>query len=375
MSAPGFLARIEPLEKLAADLAGWRNLAARAIEPNPFYEPEFLLAAARHLGHARRLRLLVIRDAAGTLAGLMPLHRPLAREGLLFGASSLYANAYTSLSAPLLAGGMEDAALEAALEAIPAATGHRYLLFPMLARRGAVAACLRRIAARRGYPMAPLAAQERPILRLPPADEPRPGRSLRRKARLLAARGDIRFELVTGDDPGFPAALEQFLQLEARGWKGRRGTALGCAVNTRDFAREAFAPRAGGVLIERLTLDEAPLALNLSLVSGEAAYTLKAAYDEDFEAFSPGALLDSRSHALMSMAGTIRRVDSCAPPGHPIGGLWRDRETIETLLVGLDPAMSTETLARKAAGLRRLRGAIDALRAARERFAVMKEKR
>ena len=36
-----------------ADVAGWRDLAVRAVEPNPLYEPACVIPAARHqtFGH------------------------------------------------------------------------------------------------------------------------------------------------------------------------------------------------------------------------------------------------------------------------------------------------------------------------------------
>jgi hypothetical protein len=36
-----------PLADLTArDVAAWRDLAARAVEPNPFFEPDFVLPPA-----------------------------------------------------------------------------------------------------------------------------------------------------------------------------------------------------------------------------------------------------------------------------------------------------------------------------------------
>ena len=44
------------------DLAGWRDLAARAASPNPMSEPECVLAAARHLQNGSRITLLVVEE-------------------------------------------------------------------------------------------------------------------------------------------------------------------------------------------------------------------------------------------------------------------------------------------------------------------------
>ena len=46
-----------------ADVARWRDLAARAADPNPFFEPELLLPAVRHLKGGGEVRLLVAERA------------------------------------------------------------------------------------------------------------------------------------------------------------------------------------------------------------------------------------------------------------------------------------------------------------------------
>ena len=44
-----------PIDELnPRDIAAWRELAARSAEPNPFFEPECVLPAARYLGETRR---------------------------------------------------------------------------------------------------------------------------------------------------------------------------------------------------------------------------------------------------------------------------------------------------------------------------------
>ena len=52
------------------DRSEWRALATRAIEPNPFHEPEYLLPLARGLGAESSVGLVVARDATGWLACL-----------------------------------------------------------------------------------------------------------------------------------------------------------------------------------------------------------------------------------------------------------------------------------------------------------------
>src|SRR3954449_13521675 len=62
--------------------AAWRDLAARALERNVFYEPDFALAAARHLREAPRPAFVFAWDAQrprgepGALLGVFPVAMP-----------------------------------------------------------------------------------------------------------------------------------------------------------------------------------------------------------------------------------------------------------------------------------------------------------
>src|SRR4029079_10870889 len=61
-----------PLSSLAAIADEWRELAARAIEANVFYESAFALAAGPVFG--QDTRAVLVRTATGKLVGLFPGH-------------------------------------------------------------------------------------------------------------------------------------------------------------------------------------------------------------------------------------------------------------------------------------------------------------
>jgi hypothetical protein len=57
--------RVESIDLQALSAPGvakWQELAARAIEPNPFFEFEHVLPLARGLGQQAQVRLLVAHD-------------------------------------------------------------------------------------------------------------------------------------------------------------------------------------------------------------------------------------------------------------------------------------------------------------------------
>ena len=54
------------------DEAAWRDLAQRAVEPNPFYEPDCLIPAARHQTFGAEIQLVVAEDG-DRFYGVLPI--------------------------------------------------------------------------------------------------------------------------------------------------------------------------------------------------------------------------------------------------------------------------------------------------------------
>lgn len=376
MSETRFTAGFTDVETLLREKAGWADLAQSALEPNPFYEADFLAAAERHLERGSRLRLLVVRDAADTaLAGLFPLRKPRLRDGILFDALSLYANEYSSLSTPLIRADGAAEILAAALRFLAGKHGIPQVLhFGKLAGNRPFHALLQAQAQAARVPVLTVTQHDRAAIETHLTVEAYRAlesagtrKSLNRKQKHLEALGTLAFSTIPGDTPD---ALATFLALEASGWKGRHGTALASHAETRAFAEAALGASAGHprLFFECLGLDGRPIAMNLNLRSQDAAFTLKTAYDETFAAFSPGALLDRRSVTLVA-AGHLERFDSCADPGHRIEALWQERERIATVLVGVSAAVSGEQLEPIAARMGLAAGLINRAKALRARFA------
>lgn len=372
MSETRFTTSFTDVETLLREKAGWADLAQSALEPNPFYEADFLAAAERHLERGSRMRLLLVRDAAdNALAGLFPLRKPRLRDGILFDALSLYANEYSSLSTPLIRADGAAEILDAAFRFLAGKHGIPQVLhFGKLAGNRPFHALLQAHAQAVRLPVLSVTHHDRAAIetRLTvkayrALESASTRKSLNRKQKHLEALGTLAFLTIPGETPD---ALATFLALEASGWKGRHGTALASRAETRAFAEAALGASAGhpSLFFERLSLNGRPIAMNLNLRSQDAAFTLKTAYDEAFAAFSPGVLLDRYSVALVA-ANHLARIDSCADAGHRIEALWQERERIATLLVGVSPEVAEEELFPIAARMRlaaRVIGSAKALR-------------
>ena len=92
----------------------------------------------------------------------------------------------------------------------------------------------------------------------------------------------------------------QFIELEASGWKGRAGTAIGCREDDRRFFGEVFAEafRRERLIVTGLDLAGKPLARHVHAGRrAKAASRFKLAYDEAHEKSSPGMLGGGRQRA------------------------------------------------------------------------------
>ena len=135
-------ASILALEDLSPrDIEGWRTLAAEAAEPNPFFEPEYVLPAAELIG-GRRMALLVVRASAGW-AACLPIHRPRRWHRVPARAIATWQHRYCFLGTPLVrADGIESAVGEMTRELMRQRTA-AFVGFDSLCDEGPVREALR----------------------------------------------------------------------------------------------------------------------------------------------------------------------------------------------------------------------------------------
>ena len=335
----------KPLTRLdAADCARIRDLSARALQPNVFYEPEYLLAA-RSLALADGAGVLLI-SAGGRLIGALGGRI----EGLAYGrpVSTFVAweLPYAPLSVPLVDRDAADAAVDAFLNELPRLLGNpRAALFRLMDRGGPFAHVLAdRLYSRMKRPHA-LDPHRRAAL-IPSDSDPLKGvspkrlKELRRQRARLSENGALAHETVTGE--GIEAAVEAYLKLEAAGWKGRIGAAAKVS-GAGSFLAEAVTglAREGKARIDFLKLDGKPIAATILLFSGDRAWFWKTAYDENYARFSPGVLLALELTETLGRDRSIALVDSCAVADHPmIDHLWRGRIEVADWIVPLADASS-----------------------------------
>jgi CelD/BcsL family acetyltransferase involved in cellulose biosynthesis len=363
------------LAELAAHSDAWRALAARALEPNVFYEPEFALPAAPVFG--ANVSALLVWSASGQLLGFFPSRRE-RRYGAI-GVQTGWTHPYGPLGLPLVD-------REHAIRVVAAWLNHlahepdgpSLLLLPLLPE-GPFATALHSVLGQSGCRSAPFGRHRRALLKPGEARADYLQRALSPKRRKEIRRLRRRLEDLTGvshvraaSPNEVAAATQEFLRLEASGWKGAARTAAALKPPINRFVELALGglAAAGKARADLLLAGQKPIAAAITLSSGDTAWSWKIAYDESFSRYSPGVqlLLDVTGELLAP--GGPAQADSCAVADHPmIDPIWRERLVVGDLLVAVKPqsrfafalACRAETARRRAqaaakALLHRLRG-------------------
>ncbi len=321
---------------LAAIAPAWEDLAANALEPNPFYEPWILLPALRARGEEGFCCVSVWN--AGTLIGLFPFEqRPRFRRLPVATLASWRHSAYL-LCTPLVRADAAMPALRALLRwAMDEASVLELLYLPA---NGPFDDALRTVAAtlvRTAYfSRALLVKAASADVYLEEAMSAQLRRQLRRNERRLAARGAKAFAIGPGADLG--NEIQRFLWLEASGWKGRAGGALASSEPNRRFGTEVLAEahRRGRLHMVGIDCDGAAIARRFSLLAGEGSYAFKTAYDEDYAAYSPGVLAEALSLREFHELPQVRWMDSYTDPDNAtVNRLWKDRRAMQSVAVGI----------------------------------------
>jgi CelD/BcsL family acetyltransferase involved in cellulose biosynthesis len=340
--------------KLARFIPAWEELAAVALEPNVFYEHWMLLPALHAFGAGQDLVFVIVLihdadddNAPTKVGGMFPLQRMRRYKRLPVTTFRLWRHMHCYLATPLIRADAARDCLVAFLrwlrsrEASP-----RVVDFWGVRAEGEFNSMLIEVANELNLLSWVSESHTRALLRKDRVDErAEPDisselrRTLRRKERRLGERGAVEHALLRADDD-VGRWIEEFLRLEASGWKGRHGSAMACTDANRDFftrvATSAF--RRGRLLMSKIAFEGKSIACGCGFTAGEGAFSFKTAYDEGFARFSPGVILEVDNYRQFHALPGVRWKDSCtASDNFVINRLWEDRTTIQSLAIGCGP--------------------------------------
>ncbi|MCK1359200.1 GNAT family N-acetyltransferase [Bradyrhizobium sp. 199] len=334
------------------DPGQWRALAQRAVEPNGYYLPAWELAvSATARGRTKASALPAFDGSSTRLIGLMPVIS-LWQAWKIPLPALVSAHPYGTLCSPLID---RDASIEAATSLLQQArnAGAHALVLNDIALEGAAMSALDQVLSRDGlrprvlssYIRASLDATQDAETLLRDALGTKKLKELRRLRHRLEEHGPVTFDVARRPDEIGPA-LEAFLQLEASGWKGKRGTALVQHAGDATFIRRAVPALAETAQCEIITLraGATPIAAGIVLRHQDRAFFFKLGIDERFARYSPGVQLTLELTRHLCADPAIASADSTAGADHPmINPIWRGRFAIGDVLVPLrrhDPVVA-----------------------------------
>ncbi len=324
--------------------AQWHRLSERAIEPNGYLLPEWMRAVDASARDRTDVCALTAWSAASeSLIGLMPVIPFRRAYGLPFPALAT-ADPYGTLGTPLLDRDCADDAFLQMMDHAKAKGAHALVLRDIALGGPAMAAITEALSRRKIKPIVLQSHARASLDATHDADEvlrdalgAKKLKELRRQRNRLAEHGEVVFEIARSAAE-IDIALNVFLDLEASGWKAKRGTALKLHGGDAAFIRRATTQLAATRQCEIVTLvaGTTPVAAAVVLKHLDRAFYFKLGVNERFAKFSPGVQLTLDVTRRLCADPAITLADSTAIAGHPmIDPIWRGRLAIGDVLAPL----------------------------------------
>ena len=326
----------------ARTIAAWAELEQRALEPNAYLSPSFVLPSIRGLKpQAQPIACVVETEAPGapelvglgvfqTVRGSRPFPLPHLRA---------YRSRHSYLSGLLLDRTVAVAAAEALFRWLRSkhSRWHGVDIHGQLGDESGNNELTRAIAAG-GATWHPRWLTPRAVLVPARAGEAylherlASGRAkdLRRRWRRLEEQGPVRWRALRGAGIT-PACIERFMDLEHLGWKGQEGTSLRSRPEDGQFFRQMiaeFAARDRAVFTE-LSVGDTVVASTSNLISGKRGFAFKLGWHPDYHRMAPGLLneVEFIRNAPAVFEG-LDFIDSGAAEGSFLEELWSERRAL-----------------------------------------------
>ena len=327
---------------LALDNA-WEELVENALEENAYLCRQYVEALLTHIEHRKVQAISVWRGE--TLIALLPFTQSRWHWGGIATINKAWTTPYSMLSIPLIDKRDADAAMICLIKAMgDRSTGSNIWLLNEVTIDGPVSKHLTTECKHHNNPTTVLDVFDRATLNREGTFEQHMKEQVSKKRRKDLVRnrkrlGELGTLSLTNCREGaeLDHAVNEFLRIEAAGWKGERGTALDCTDATRDFAKQAFGVHNGSTVTraDMLELDGVAIAVNLSLQTGRTAFTIKCAFDEAYRTYSAGLLLEEDMIREFLEGDWADQLDSATAPGHLIQGLWNGSTQVGAILLAV----------------------------------------
>lgn len=338
-------ARIVPIHDVTPDgELAWRDLAGRAVGANPLFEPDCLVPAAAHQGFGADLQLAVAEEG-GRFFGAFPIRRVRRWHHFPYSFVTTQVRRMHYCGTPLAdpaRGGEAMAVILEGLRARCSVSRGRVLVMLEVAEGGAAESAFRAGVAAAGLPATRYETWERAVVTR--RDEPgyerlQDGdfrRELRRRRRKLAE--ELGSAPVLVDRSTDPAAVDEYIALEASGYKRAAGVAMTTVPGEPEYFREMcrrFA-REGRFTLLALEAGGTTVAMQIWLRGGDGLFAVKISYDERYRRFAPGVQLQMAGLEFFHEHTDAQWIDSCTSPNHDMYlRIYPERKRIASYFVPL----------------------------------------
>ncbi len=347
MAASATVQVVRAEQLTALDIAQWSALEARAIEPNAYMSPHFVLPALRCLDPQANVEIWFVRrleEGDAGLIGVCPFVRRRWSTRFPFPHLEAYQSVHSYLSGPLLHQAHAEQALEQMLAfALSQPAKGLAIVLPCVEAQGPTARLMGAWGQRRMMQVHRRDERARSLL-VPSQAGPGSIKSslgskvneVARNRRRLAGEGPCAWQ---ASRPAEPArAIENFLALEHRGWKAEAGSSLRSNPAHEAFFRDMttrFAAE-GRAWFTELSLNGQVIASTSNFISGRAGFAFKVGWNDDYRKFGVGILNEvSLVENAPEVCSDLAYIDSGAASGSFIDSLWPARRQLSALVLPL----------------------------------------
>ena len=342
---------VSPSELTSADLAGWSECAASSLEPNPFFEPGWLLPALEYLDESPTT-MLVLAEHRGAVQACVPIVEVTADQNRTGGRGkhsalqTRVAPTAVTLGTPLVTaeGGHEAlACLMTEIRREAERRGASLVIMEWVGYDGPTARLLKEAAVETNNLLIEFDVWERGFLRRRAEDgECYWLRGIGKNRCRTIRQHRLHLDAALGTSPSLRmrtdgAAVDAFLRLEASGWKGHQTDGLAFwrqAATTKFF--ETVCGRYvddGRMWFLSLERGDAPSAMICCVRAGEGVFAYRTAYDEDLAKFGPGVEVFLAAMEHFDHETDASWLDTCsARDNQHLLGLFPDRRAMATLM-------------------------------------------
>jgi len=319
----------------AHDRACWATLSAQAGATNVFAQDWFMEAALRQSDDGRDALLAVVSYGHGPWVGVMPLmaDRRFGRWPARIWRGWSATNQF--LGTPLVAEQYADIFWGSLLAFLDTRAGGAILLhFEKFDADDPVSTALFDRCKQEGRAVHIIQSFERPAHRAGDDAEARGDSKTQGRLRSLSRRlesdhGPVAVMMLDPDE-SCVSWIDAFLAMEASGWKGRKGSALGSSAGTEALFRTVIARghANGSARLCSLSAGGRVIAMSCWFETTAWGHGFKMTFDEDYRAYAPGQLL------MRDISDEIRHrpdlsFDTCVSrDASHCHRLWRGHRTI-----------------------------------------------